>query len=319
MVMAISGIKIRGTGRCVPQNRVTNDDLSRIVETSDRWIVSRTGIRTRHHCTTETHTELCVGAAKTALSNAGIQPEEVGALIVATITPDWLTPSAACLVQRALGLPEDTPCFDLNAACTGFLYGLHTMECLLSVSPRKYGLVIGCEVLSRLINWEDRSTCVLFGDGAGAVAVESREGWPSVCAELGARGNDRILLVPGPEKGVPVKISMEGAAVFKFAVEAVPNCMDRVLEKAGKAVDDVDFFVFHQANARIIDLAVRKYRIPPEKYYRNIGEYGNTSAASIPIVLSELWEQGRVRAGSRVLCVGFGGGLTWGGALVEFS
>lgn len=315
----MNGIKIRGAGHCVPENTVTNEDMSRIVETDDAWIVSRTGIRTRHHCTAETHADLCAAAAKTALERAGVTPDQIGACIVATITPDFLTPSAACLLQRELGLPENIPCFDLNAACTGFLFSLHTMECLLNASPRRYGLVIGCEVLSRLINFEDRSTCVLFGDGAGAVVVESDPSYPSIHAELGARGNDQILVVPGTESGVPSKIHMDGAQVFKFAVEAVPHCIDRVLEKADSRMEEIDFFVFHQANLRIIDLAVRKYHIPPEKYYCDIDKYGNTSAASIPIVLSELWEKRAVGSGSRVLCVGFGGGLTWGGALVEFA
>ena len=315
----MNGIKIRGTGRCVPEKIVTNEDLAKIVDTSDEWITTRTGIRRRHHCTTETHTTLCVGAARAALEKAGITPDQIGACIVATVTADTLVPSAACVLQRELGLPCDIPCFDLNAACTGFLFGLHTMECLLNASPRKFGLVVGGEALSRIINWEDRGTCILFGDGAGAAVVECREDWPSIGAVLGTRGDSELLRVAGVENGEHCYIQMDGTKVFKFAVETVPRCMDEVLEKAGKTVEDVDFFVFHQANARIIDLAVRKYHIPPEKYYKNIGEYGNTSAASIPLVLSELQEQGKVGPGSRVLAVGFGGGLTWGGALVEFA
>lgn len=314
----MNGIKIKGTGRCVPEKTVTNDDLARIVDTSDQWITTRTGIRRRHHCATETHANLCAGAAKAALARAGVAPEQVGACIVATVSADTAVPSAACLLQRELGLPEDIPCFDLNAACTGFLYALHTMECLLNASPRKFGLVVGAEVLSRLINWEDRGTCILFGDGAGAAVVECREGWPSIGAVLGSRGDDELLRLPGLEAGERSFIQMDGTKVFKFAVETVPRCMDQVLQKAGMTAEDVDFFVFHQANARIIDLAVRKYRIPTEKYYKNIQEYGNTSAASIPLVLSELEEQGKVGPGSRVLAVGFGGGLTWGGALIEF-
>ena len=314
----MNGIKIRGTGRCVPEKIVTNEGLAKIVDTSDEWITTRTGIRRRHHCTTETHTTLCVGAARAALEKAGITPDQIGACIVATVTADTLVPSAACVLQRELGLPCDIPCFDLNAACTGFLFGLHTMECLLNASPRKFGLVVGGEALSRIINWEDRGTCILFGDGAGAAVVECREDWPSIGAVLGTRGDSELLRVAGVENGEHCYIQMDGTKVFKFAVETVPRCMDEVLEKAGKTVEDVDFFVFHQANARIIDLAVRKYHIPPEKYYKNIGEYGNTSAASIPLVLSELQEQGKVGPGSRVLAVGFGGGLTWGGALIEF-
>ena len=316
----MNGIKIRGTGRGVPSKVVTNDDMAKIVETNDEWITTRTGITHRHHLAEgETITGMTVTAARLALENAGIRAEQIGVCIVATLTPDTLVPSAACVLQRELGLPHDTVCFDLNAACTGFLYALHTMECLLAASERKYGLVIGAENLSRITNWEDRSTCILFGDGAGAVVVESRAEWPSISAVLGCHGTDQVLRVPGVEKGVPSLIYMEGTKVFKFAVEAVPYCIDQVLTKAGKTMDDVDFFVFHQANARIIDLAVRKYHIPQEKYYKNIGEYGNTSAASIPLVISELHELGKVGPGSRVLVVGFGGGLTWGGAYVEFA
>ena len=313
----MNGIKLRGTGRAVPAGVVTNGDLARMVDTSDEWITSRTGIKRRYRCAAETHTELCVRAARTALERAGASPADIGACIVATVTPDTIVPSAACMLQRELGLPTDTPCFDLNAACTGFVYALHTMECLLNASSRKFGLVVGCEVLSRVVDWTDRNTCILFGDGAGAAVVECREGWPSIGAVLGSRGAGELLRLPGVGKAT--LLTMEGAKVFKFAVETVPACIDAVLDKAGMTAEDVDFFVFHQANARIIDLAVRKYHIPPEKYYKNIENYGNTAAASVPLVLSELEEQGRIGPGSRMLVVAFGGGLTWGGAMIEFA
>ena len=315
----MNGIKLRGTGRCVPANTVTNDDLAQLVDTNDAWITARTGIRSRYRCTTETHTDLCVNAARAALKKAGVSPAEIGACIVATVSADTVVPSAACMLQKALGLPEDTPCFDLNAACTGFVYALHTMECLLNAAPRKFGLVVGAEALSKVVDWTDRSTCILFGDGAAAAVVECREGWPSIGAVLGSRGNDTLLRLPGLGRGEPNVLSMEGTQVFKFAVETVPACMDAVLAKSGLTIDDIDFFVFHQANARIIDLAVRKYRIPPEKYYKNIDHYGNTAAASVPLVLSELEDQGRISPGSRLLMVAFGGGLTWGGAVLEMA
>ena len=316
----MNGIKIRGTGRGVPTQVVSNRDLEQRIDTSDEWITSRTGIRTRHYCSGgETFSAITAAAVREALAAAGVEPGEIGACIVATVTADTLVPSAACLLQRELGLPQDIPCFDLNAACTGFLFALHTMECLLNASPRKYGLVVGAENLSRCINWADRGTCILFGDGAGAAVVECREGWPSVSAVMGCHGNDELLRLPGAETADHSYISMEGTKVFKFAVEAVPWCVGQVLARTGRSIEDVDFFVFHQANARIIDLVVRKYHIPPEKYYKNIAEYGNTSAASIPLVLSELWDQGKVGPGSRVLAVGFGGGLTWGGCLIEFA
>lgn len=315
----MDGIKILGTGRCVPTQVITNEELSRRVDTSDEWITSRTGIRRRHHCGEESPIQMCVQAARGALEKAGVAPEEIGACIVATLTPEYLVPSTACMLQKELGLPTDIICFDLNAACTGFLFALHTMECLLNAAPRKFGLVVGAEALSSIINWEDRGTCILFGDGAGAAVVECREGWKSIGATVGCRGDDKILHVDGPASGKPSFISMEGQQVFKFAVEAVPWCMDRVLEQHNMTPQDVDFFVFHQANARIIDLVVRKYKIPPEKYYKNLEEYGNTSAASIPLVISELEEQGKIGPGSRLLVVGFGGGLTWGGAMVEYA
>ena len=315
----MNGIKLRGTGRCVPANTVTNDDLAQLVDTNDAWITARTGIRSRYRCATETHTDLCVNAARAALKKAGVSPAEIGACIVATVSADTVVPSAACMLQKALGLPEDTPCFDLNAACTGFVYALHTMECLLNAAPRKFGLVVGAEALSKVVDWTDRSTCILFGDGAAAAVVECREGWPSIGAVLGSRGNDTLLRLPGLGRGEPNVLSMEGTQVFKFAVETVPACMDAVLAKSGLTIDDIDFFVFHQANARIIDLAVRKYRIPPEKYYKNIDHYGNTAAASVPLVLSELEDQGRIGPGSRLLMVAFGGGLTWGGAVLEMA
>lgn len=315
----MNGIKLKGTGLCVPSRIVKNDDLSKIVDTNEEWILSRTGIRTRHHLAEgENITDITVEAARRALENADVRPDEIGACIVATLTPDNLVPSAACMVQKALGLPCDIPCFDLNAACTGFLFAMHTMECLLNASPRKYGLVLGAENLSRITNWDDRGTCILFGDGAAGAVVECRENWPSISAVLGCSGEEHMLHVPGVESGQPSLIAMEGTKVFKFAVQAVPYCMEQVLQKAEKTIEDVDFFVFHQANARIIDLVVKKYQIPPEKYYKNIDRFGNTSAASIPLVLSELHAMGRVGSGSKVLLVGFGGGLTWGGALMEF-
>ncbi len=311
----MNGIKIRGTGRCLPERVLTNDELARTMDTSDEWIVTRTGIQQRRICSTETHTGLCAAAARAALERAGVLPEQIGVCVVATMTPDTLIPSAACRIQKALGLPYDVVAFDLNAACTGFLYALHTMECLLTAAPRKFGLVIGADVFSRVVDWSDRSTCILFGDGAGAAVVEWRADWPSIGAVLGSAGNDALLRCPARDG----YLTMEGQRVFKFALEAVPWCIDRVLERQGLTAEDVDFFVFHQANARIIDLAAKKYHIPPEKYCKNIRQYGNTSAASIPIVLSELEEAGRLSSGSKALLVGFGGGLTWGGALVEMA
>ena len=314
----MSGLKLLGTGSGLPGEILTNDDLARMVDTSDEWITTRTGISSRRRCGPgESHTGLCLQAARQALERAGVGPEEIGVCIVATLTPDRLTPATACILQKELGMEEDTVCFDLNAACSGFVYALHTAQCLLAAATRKFGLVIGAEVLSRVTDYTDRSTCVLFGDGAGAAVVEWREDYPSICAVLGCRGNTEALRIPGVASGAPSYIHMEGQPVFRFAVETVPKCITQVLDKAGLTADDVDRFVFHQANQRIIDMAVKKLKLPPEKCTGNIARTGNTSAASVPILLDELVSQGALRSGQRALCVGFGAGLTWAGALLE--
>ena len=314
----MSGLKLLGTGSGLPGEILTNDDLARMVDTSDEWITTRTGISSRRRCGPgESHNGLCLQAARQALERAGVGPEEIGVCIVATLTPDRLTPATACVLQKELGMGEDTVCFDLNAACSGFVYALHTAQCLLAAAPRRFGLVIGAEVLSRVTDYTDRSTCVLFGDGAGAAVVEWREDYPSICAVLGCRGNTEALRIPGVASGAPSYIHMEGQPVFRFAVETVPKCITQVLDKAGLTADDVDRFVFHQANQRIIDMAVKKLKLPPEKCTGNIARTGNTSAASVPILLDELVSQGALRSGQRALCVGFGGGLTWAGALLE--
>ncbi len=315
----MSGIRVRGTGRALPRRVVTNGELSTLVDTSDAWIVSRTGIRERRHVTGETHLELCLEAARRALDRAGVEPEEIGVCLVATVSADQITPAVACLLQRALGLGEDTVCFDLNAACSGFLFGLHTAERLLGACRRPYGLVVGGEVLSRLLDFTDRSTCILFGDGAGAAVVEYRAEWPSLSAVLGVRGDGRSLQVTGLGQPERPHIRMEGQAVYKFAVETVPGCIKAVLDRRGWAVEDVDELVLHQANERIIQSVLRRCGIPEERCYRNVARYGNTSAASVAIALDELVELGRLGPGKRALCVGFGGGLTWAGAAVEFA
>lgn len=316
----MSGIKLLATGSALPQHVITNQDLEQIMDTSDEWITSRTGIKARHHCTgAESHTSLCLEAAQKALARSGVKPEEVGVCLVATLTSDHLTPATACVLQKELGFSEDTVCFDLNAACSGFVYALHTAECLLAASPRKFGLVLGAEVLSRVIDAGDRSTYVLFGDGAGAAVVEWREDYSSIHAVLGCRGDDQVLTIPGVNKGEPSVIHMEGQDVFRFAVEALPRCARDVAQKAGITLEDVDRFVFHQANQRIINFAVKKLGVDPAKCTGNIAHTANTSAASVPILLDELVEKGEIKPGDKVLCVGFGGGLTWAGALLEVA
>ena len=316
----MNGIKLIATGSALPGRAVTNDELTKIVDTSDEWISTRTGIRSRRWCAGgESHTSLCLAAARQALERAGVEPAEVGVCLVATLTPDSLTPAAACVLQKELGLPEDTVCFDLNAACSGFVYALHTAQCLLAAAPRKLGLVLGAEVLSRVTDFTDRGTCVLFGDGAGAAVVEWRADYPSLHAVLGCRGNSETLFIPGVNRGVPSYIHMEGQVVFHFAVEILPRCAKEVVQQAGITLEDVDRFVFHQANQRIIDFAVKKLKVDPGKCTGNISRTGNTSAASVPILLDELVTSGALTSGQRALCVGFGGGFTWAGALLELA
>ena len=313
----MTGLQLIGTGRALPERCVTNDELSLTVDTSDAWISERTGIRNRYFCGEgESTVTLAVAAARQAMQDAGIAPEQIACCICATVSGDYATPSVACMVQAELGLPEDIPVLDVNAACSGFLYGTVTAAGLLENCGGDYALVIGCEQLSRLLDMTDRSTCVLFGDGAGA-AVYRRENGKPLASCLGARGSKAIVAQgPGP---APSKIGMDGRAVFRFAVEAIPHCLHETLAKAGKTLDEVDWVVCHQANARIIDHCVKKLGAPPEKFYKNIDRYGNTSAASIPMALRDMREAGLLKNGQTVLCIGFGGGLTWAGVLLTVS
>ena len=314
----MNAIKLLGTGRHVPSRCLTNDDLSRLVDTSDQWIRERTGIVTRYLCGDgEGNTSSALAAAKTAMERAGVGPEDIGVCVAATFTPDHATPSLACELHQLLGFAETTPAFDVNAACTGFLHALETARCLLAAGHLQApcALVMGSEALSRITDFTDRSTCVLFGDGAAAAVIRLTDDAPYACV-LGARGDAQILR-SGGAGAADRFIHMDGQAVFRFAVDAVPKCIDAVLTQAGMTLDQVDHVICHQANSRIIDYVVRKLKAPPEKFYKNMDRYGNTSAASIPIALDELLEKGLARQGQIALCVGFGAGLTWGGILLK--
>ncbi len=313
----MSSPRILATGRRLPGRVVTNEELGRRVDTSDEWVFSRTGIHSRYFCTAETGVDLAAGAAWQALNRARLTPADIGVCLVGTFTPDHASPSAACLLQRELGLPEDTICFDINAACAGFLYGLKTAHALLSDAPRPYALVVGAEVISRVMDHTDRNTCVLFGDGAGAAVVRRDEErvWHTV---FGARGDPDNIRVQGPGP-VPSAIHMDGKAVFRFAVEVVERSIRQLLEQEGLAsVNDLDLVVCHQANARIIDFVAKRLGAREGLFFKNMDRYGNTSAASIPIALDELTETGALRPGMRIVTVGFGGGLTWAGALLRW-
>lgn len=321
------GVKIIGTGSALPSRVVTNDDMAQMVDTSDEWISTRTGIRSRCWCAAgESQYTLARDAAKRALEAAGVAPDEVGVCLVATFTASAATPSAACLIQRDLGLAEDAFCLDVNAACAGFVYALAVAESLLARRDKRYALVVGAEELSRVMDMSDRTTCVLFGDGAGACVLEAAEGYPALHAVWGSRGNGEALAAPGVnavrnEEGAvcPSYLTMDGRAVFRFATEVLPRCCAEVLERAGVAAADVDRYVFHQANKRIVDVAVRKLGLDPAKCAGNIDHTGNTSAASVPILLDELVREGAIGPSDRVVLAGFGAGLTWAGCLAELA
>ena len=312
----MNGLHILGTGRVVPDQIITNDDLARRVDTNDEWIVARTGIRERRFAREgESLTQFTVAAARQALERAGLKPEDIGLCITATVTSDRLFPSQACLIHQELGLPEDCPAFDLSAGCTGFLYAMETAAAMLPRMNRPYALLVGGELLSRIVDMDDRSTCILFGDGAGAAVVESTEaGWYSV---LGTRGDRDVLWAWGPGQERPY-LHMDGQGVFQFALKTVPQVAKQLLEKAGMDKEQVDWYVPHQANHRIVESVAKRLKMPLSRFYENMDRYGNTSAGSIPIALDEMAEQGLLRKGQWVMCLGFGAGLTWGGALFQW-
>lgn len=315
----MEGLQLIATGGALPSRTVTNEDLSRTVDTSDEWIVSRTGIRMRHWCAPEeSASTLAISAAKQALERSGLSPADIGCCICATLSAPDAAPSVACRVQAALALRENIPTLDVNAACSGFVYAAAAARGLLMTLGGQYALVVGCEALSRLLDPADRSTCVLFGDGAGAAVFQLAPDALPFAASLGARGCEAIQ-AGGPCRTGSAPITMDGRAVFRFAVEALPRCLNEVLAQSGLSLGQVDWVVCHQANGRIIDHCVRALKADPEKFYKNMDRHGNTSAASIPVALNELAEAGRLVPGQTVACLGFGAGLTWGGMLFQYK
>lgn len=311
--------EVVSTGRYVPEKVVTNEDFVSKIDTTDEWIVSRTGIECRRYVENQTTADLGVLAAQKAIENGNIPKEKIKAVIVATFTPDYLTPSVACLIQQQLQLPEDILSLDINGACSGFIYGMMLCDSLLtSFSEDEYILLIGTEVISKLLNFEDRGTCILFGDGAGAVILKKREGALGYFS-VGSRGTSKELGCFGVDgKGSKPQVYMNGKEVFRFATATIVQCIEDVIEKNRVQKEEIDYVVCHQANKRIIDYAQKKSKISSEKFYVNIAEYGNTSSASIPIALDEMAEKNLLQRGMKVLMVGFGGGLTWGGTLIEW-
>lgn len=321
-------VGIIGTGKYVPEKILTNSDLEKMVDTNDEWIVSRTGIRERHIAAPDQATsDLAYEAALKALESAGMTGSDLDLIIVATITPDSSFPSTACILQDKLGA-KGAAAFDLSAACSGFVYGLATATSFIQSGMYTNALVIGADCLSRITDYTDRNTCVLFGDGAGAVVVgEVPEGRGFKAFDLGAEGAGGSLLhIEGGGSRLPASaetienkkhyIYMNGREVFKFAVRVMGTATIEVLRKAGLDRTDVDLFVPHQANVRIIQSAMQRLELPEEKVVVNVDKYANTSAASIPLALVEAAEEGRMKAGDTVLMVGFGGGLTWGASVL---
>lgn len=319
--------KIIGTGSCLPDRCVTNEYLSTIMDTSDEWIKSRTGIRERHLVSSETETTLtlAVKAAKAALADSGVLPEELGLILVATVSSDFITPSTACMVQKELGASH-AAAFDINAACSGFLFALNTVDAYFQAGIYQTALIIGVETLSKIIDWKDHSTCVLFGDGAGAVVVKAAE--EGLIASLqGSDGSGGDILIcknrtnnnPYISTGTdPDFLYMDGQEVFKFAVKKEPECINALLKQAGFDASDVTYYLLHQANFRIIASIARKLKLPLEKFPSNVSHCGNTSAASIPILLDEVHREGKLSEGDLLLLSGFGAGLTWGAALLRW-
>lgn len=304
-------IGVLGTGRSLPAQLKTNDDLAQMVDTSDEWIRSRTGIEQRYISKDETTSDLAAKACQEALDASGVDPAEVELIIVATMTPDNFTPSTACMVQDIIGA-TNAACFDLSAACSGFAYALTTAYQFLKAGTYKTALVVGAEVLSKVVDWEDRSTCILFGDGAGAVLLGQKENANILATYSGADGaggknlTSSTLLFGGKKE-----IWMDGRVVYNFATSIVNKCIEKVLDQTDLEVTDIDHFVLHQANTRIIKSVRRKLKLEEEKFYTNLHRYGNTSSATIPIALDEMVREGRIKDGDKVMLIGFGGGLTW--------
>lgn len=324
----MKNVQILGTGSYVPSNIVTNDMLSQYVETSDEWIVSRTGIKTRYISKDETTTELAINAAKLALQDSNTTADEIELIIVATITQDTLTPSTACNVQAAIGA-KNAMAFDISSACSGFIYGIDIASQFIKNGVYKKALVIGAEVLSKIIDWNDRSTCVLFGDGAGAAVIATGDevGMTSVqCRADGSKGGsltcsavDLKNIYNSGTKDFHDKVVMNGKDIFKFAVAVLEKSIERILVENNLNIDDIDYIVPHQANFRIIEAVSKRKNYDINKFYMNLSKYGNTSSASIILALDELNKKNLLKKGDKIIIVGFGGGLTYGSALINWN
>lgn len=321
-------IRIIGTGSYLPKKVADNHFLSTIVDTDDEWIRQRTGIKERHLSNgKEGTTYMATHAAEAALENAGITADELDMIIVATVSADTYVPSTSCQVQGAIGAIRAT-CFDLNAACSGFLFAMNTAYAYIEMGMAKTILIIGAETLSREVDWSDHSSCILFGDGAGAAIMRQEEGKGGLIASVtGSDGSQGDVLtckgrgIQNPfhqSKRKKDYLRMEGQAVFRFAVTMVPRCIKQILKKTGYDTEDIKFFVLHQANVRILELIAKRLKVDIDKFPMNLDHYGNTSSASIPILLDELNRNNLLEPGDKIVLSGFGGGLTWGAVLIEW-
>ena len=313
---------IRGTGSALPERRVSNAELAETVETSDEWIVERTGIRARHIAAEgETTATLAVDACRKALEAAGLEPSDIGLIVLATATPDQTFPSSATKVQALLGI-DDCIAFDVHAVCTGFLYALSVADALLRGGNAKRALVIGSETFSRILDWEDRTTCVLFGDGAGAVVLESVEGEAGILStrlHADGRHNGLLFVDGGPSTtGTVGKLRMRGREVFRHAVVNLAEVLNEVLSDSGLTSADIDWVVPHQANARILDATARKLGLSPDKIIVTVDQHANTSAASVPLALDVAVRDGRIKRGDLLVLEAMGGGFTWGAAALRY-
>ncbi len=312
---------IVGWGKALPERVLTNDDLAGLVETSDEWIRTRTGIRERRMAgTCESTATLGLRAAQAALDVADMLPQEIDLVVVATSTPEYAFPSTASRIQDWIGATR-AGAFDLSAACTGFVYALEMATQAIRAGGVDAALVIGAETMTRVMDWNDRNTCVLFGDGAGAVVLRA-EATPGgvIASVLGSDGSgaDMLTVPNGGADALPHKLHMDGRAVFRFATRIIDTVVMQAIEKAGVLLEDIALIVPHQANRRIIETAARRLGISPECFFANLDQYGNTSAASIPIAICEAVEQARIRPEDKIVLVGFGGGLTWGASVVQW-
>lgn len=311
---------ICGTGSYAPQKIMSNDDLAKLVDTNDQWIRERTGVVQRHIIEDDTTVSMAVKAAKAAVLDAGIDASEIDLIIVSTISSNVILPCAACDVQKELGAVNAT-CFDLNAACSGFIFAYNTANAYIESGMYNTALIIGSESLSNLTDWTDRGTCILFGDGAGAAVLKKseKESYKAVTHSDGNSGDaltciSKYAIKDDSDNGL---MKMDGREVFNFAVKKVPEVIKEVLDKNNIDIDEIDYFILHQANKRIVDSVAKRLKIDIEKFPVNMMEYGNTSSASIPILIDELKKQGKLTKGKKYVMAGFGAGLSWGASIFQ--